>query len=93
MKKEIVLLKTIPGIGDYSAMLIYSEIADIKRFPDPKHLHAYSGACPGIQQSGSKTRPVKKKEVNHWLKWIIGQCSGRSTMSLLKNNLIMNHSP
>jgi len=79
-KRQTALLQTIPGIGKFGAVLIYAEIAEIKRFPDPKHLHGYSGMCPGIQQSGSKTRCTKKKEVNHWLKWIIGQCSGRSTM-------------
>jgi len=41
------LLKTIPGIGDYSALLIHAEIGDIKRFPTPKQLTSYAGLCPG----------------------------------------------
>ncbi|MDI1495450.1 MAG: Transposase [Cenarchaeum symbiont of Oopsacas minuta] len=30
--KQIQLLKTIPGIGDYSALAIIAEIDDVKRF-------------------------------------------------------------
>lgn len=32
------LLQTMPGIGAYSALLILSEIGDIHRFPDSRHL-------------------------------------------------------
>lgn len=80
MKEGTALLKTIPGIGDYGAALIYAEIGDVTRFPTPKHLHAYAGVTPGIYQSGSKTKTSKRKEVNYWLKWIVGQCAGRSTL-------------
>lgn len=83
-KKELTLLKTIPGIGDYGAALIYAEIADISRFSTPKYLHAYAGFIPGIYQSGSKTRTVKKRELNHWLKWIVGECTGRAIMQKCK---------
>lgn len=80
MKEGTALLKTIPGIGDYGAALIYAEVGDIERFPSPKHLHAYAGVAPGIYQSGTKTRATKSKEVNYWLKWIVGQCTGRATL-------------
>ena len=84
-KENTRLLKTIPGIGDFGATLIYAEIGDINRFPTIKDLHSYAGVVPGIYQSGSKTRSTKKKEVNHWLKWILYQCAGRAIILKNKN--------
>ena len=40
--KYAKLLVTVPGISYYGALLISSEIADIKRFPDPEHLCSYA---------------------------------------------------
>jgi len=84
-KESTRLLKTIPGIGDFGATLIYAEIGDINRFPTIKDLHSYAGVVPGIYQSGSKTRSTKKKEINHWLKWILYQCTGRAITLKTKN--------
>jgi transposase len=80
-KRDLELLKTIPGIGDFGAALIYAEIGSLDRFPSVKHLHAYAGVAPGIYQSGSKSRPANRKQVNLWLKWIIMECAGRTTNS------------
>lgn len=80
MKEETALLKTIPGVGYLGAAMIYAEISDIRRFPDVKHLHAYAGVAPGIQQSGTKTRMPSRKQVNYWLKWIAVECAGKATL-------------
>ena len=79
-KEETSLLNTIPGVGELGAAMIYAEIGTISRFPTVKHLHAYAGVAPGIYQSGTKSRDAKRKEVNRWLKWILGQCVGRAVM-------------
>lgn len=79
-KEETLLLQTIPGIGDFGAMLMLAEIGDINRFPTPKHLHAYAGVAPGMYQSGTKTRMPSRKSVNYWLKWIATQCAGRVSL-------------
>lgn len=49
---EVKKLMTIPGIGSYSALAIYSEIGEISRFPDARHLSAYCGLVPHVDQSG-----------------------------------------
>ena len=36
--EEIKLLQTIPGIGLFSALMIYSEIGDIRRFTSSSKL-------------------------------------------------------
>ncbi|MCL5786077.1 MAG: IS110 family transposase [Candidatus Thermoplasmatota archaeon] len=52
---EVKKLMTMPGIGFYSALAIYSEIGDIGRFPDARHLSAYCGLVPRVDQSGDAT--------------------------------------
>jgi hypothetical protein len=49
---EVKKLLTIPGIGSYSALAIYSEIDEISRFPDAMHLSANCGLVPRVDQSG-----------------------------------------
>ncbi|OQX56578.1 MAG: hypothetical protein B5M53_00660 [Candidatus Cloacimonas sp. 4484_209] len=39
---EIMLLTTIPGVGIYSATLIYAEIGEIERFPNSEKLCSYA---------------------------------------------------
>jgi len=49
--KYAMHLITIPGISYYAALLISSEIADVKRFPDYEHLSSYAklGRHPSIR--------------------------------------------
>lgn len=54
--KEIELLKTIVGIGTYSAAVIMVEIEDITRFATPKKLAAYFGLHPTEKESGDKRK-------------------------------------
>lgn len=49
---DIELLKTIPGIGEITAITIISEIGDIKNFTKPKHLVAFLGLDPSVNESG-----------------------------------------
>lgn len=83
------LLKTIPGVGYFGALMIISEIADINRFKTPKELVMYAGLCPGIYQTGNTEINVKNNAVNKWLKWILTECSGRA--STLPENRFQLH--
>ena len=66
------LLCTIPGIGAYSALLIRSEIGDIQRFPDSRHLCSYAGLVPSVYASADKTRLGRlTKQGSAWLRWIL----------------------
>ncbi len=49
-----MILTTIPGIGYFSALLIYAEIGDINRFPNSKKLCSYAGLVPTVRQSGNR---------------------------------------
>jgi transposase len=64
------------GVGEYSAVLISAEIADVYRFPNPKKLCAYAGLVPTISQSGEKTYMGRtRKHCNHRLKGALITCA------------------
>lgn len=70
------LLQTMPGLGAYSALLILSEIGDIRRFPDSRHLCSYAGLVPSVHASGGKTRLGRlTKQGSSWLRWILVELS------------------
>ena len=70
------LLCTMPGIGAYSALLILSEIGDVHRFPDSRHLCSYAGLVPSVHASGGKTRLGRlTKQGSTWLRWILIELS------------------
>ena len=76
---EVVkLLDTIPGIGQFSAMVIKAEIGTIDRFPDADHLASYCGLVPSVSSSGNYThRGSITKEGNRWLRWILVEAAGK----------------
>lgn len=76
---QALLLKTIPGIGYYLALLIYSEIGDIFRFPDPRHLVSYAGLVPSVHSSGGITRLGHiTKQGSPWLRYAMVEAAQRA---------------
>lgn len=71
----VKLLQTIPGIGLFSALLIYSEIGNIDRFSDSSKLLSYAGLIPSVRQSSDV---VQYGRITHqgskYLRWIITEC-------------------
>lgn len=49
---NVVLLLSIPGIGFLTAVTILCEIGDPERFKKPKHLVAFFGIDPSVNESG-----------------------------------------
>jgi transposase len=69
---EAQLIATIPGIGYYGALLIFTEIADIHRFSNPEHLSSYAGLVPSVSQSASTCHyGGVSKEGSAYLRWIL----------------------
>jgi transposase len=46
---RVVLLNTIPGVGDLLGLTLASEIGDVARFGSPRKLIGYAGLAPKIQ--------------------------------------------
>lgn len=44
------------GLDYYTALAVYAEIGDIRRFPTARHLSSYTGLVPCLDQSGPKRR-------------------------------------
>ena len=64
------LLRTIPGIGDYLALLIDSEVFAIERFATARRFAAYAGVAPGSCGSAGKVYSAHlSPEVNRYLRW------------------------
>jgi len=70
--KDSILLMTIPGVGYYSALLIKSEIGDVKRFRSAKQLCFYAGLVPSTYASGNLCYHGHiTKQGSRWLRWIL----------------------
>jgi transposase len=71
-RPEAQLIATVPGIGYYGALLIWAEIADVKRFVDAEHLCSYAGLTPTVSQSASTCYyGGVSKEGSRYLRWIL----------------------
>jgi transposase len=68
--REAQLIRTIPGFGKYLSVLVAVEIADLARFADAAHLHAYAGVIPSTHSSGDRTHHGKiVRAGNRLLRW------------------------
>ena len=70
-----MLLKTIPGVGNYSALIISSEIGDIARFHRPEKLSAYAGIVPSVRNSAEIVQHGRiTRRGSRSLRWILTEC-------------------
>jgi len=70
--RDSILLMTIPAVGYYSALLIKSEIGDVKRFRSAKQLCSYAGLVPSTFASGNTCYHGHiTKQGSRWLRWIL----------------------
>jgi transposase len=77
--KDIELLKTIPGIGTFTAFLIKSEIDDITRFPSKEKLSSYAGLIPSTHSSGARLNHGRiVKQGNKFLRWALTEAAQTS---------------
>jgi transposase len=72
----IELLTTIPGVSAVAAPAILSEVGDdMSRFPTAGHLVAWSGLCPGQNESAGKRKSSRLRKGAPWLKTMLVQCA------------------
>ena len=75
--ESLTLLKTIPGIGDKTALMLLVFTDGFNRFESYKELCSYAGITPIIRQSGSSVngRPRISKMGNPKLRSLLFVCS------------------
>ncbi len=74
---SLILLKTIPDIGDKTTLMLLVFIDGFKRFVSSKELCSYDGITPIIRTSGSSVngRPRISKMGNPKLRNLLFMCS------------------
>ena len=77
--RDIELLKTIPGIGTFTAFLVKSEIDDISRFSSKGKLSSYAGLIPSTHGSGERLHHGRiVKQGNKFLRWALTEATQTS---------------
>ena len=72
MKKNVELIKTIPGVGEQTAvnMLVYTQ--NFTLFKSAKHLACYAGVVPFLNESGTIVKRARvSKMANQKLKMLL----------------------
>jgi transposase len=68
-RRQIELLKTIPGVQDRTAEMILGEVGvDMDQFLSAAHLASWAGVCPGNRRSAEKRQLEKTRKGGRWLK-------------------------
>jgi len=72
---DAMLIKSIPGVGDYSSLVIASEIGGISRFNDSHKLCAYAGVVPSVRNSADIIHHGNiTKRGSMTLRWVLTVC-------------------
>lgn len=91
LTEQTELLKSIPGISDFSAAVILEEIGDFSMFAKPKQLVAFCGLDPAERQSGNfKSISTKlSKRGSPYLRKIL-HMAARVNISPARNGIYLN---
>lgn len=75
---DCALLRTVPGVGAFTALLIKAEIGNVERFESSSQLISYVGLSPRVYQSGENCRYGQLGTWgNRWLRYAIGLLAQR----------------
>lgn len=73
-------LTTIPGVGEYSAMMLLAEIGDMARFASKEALCSYAGLVPWVRESAGKAaRGGITRQGSSMLRWIMVEAAQVAT--------------
>jgi transposase len=76
------LLQSLPGVGWLLAVVIYTEVGTIRRFPRAANFASYAGVVPRVISSGGKTRyGTLRADVNRYLKWAFLEAANAVAMN------------
>jgi transposase len=69
------LLKSMPGVADYTAISLASRVGRVERFPRARSLANYWGLTPGCRNSGENKQRLGRitKAGNQMARWLLAQ--------------------
>lgn len=75
-------LKSLPGVGDMLAVVIWTEIGTIERFGSAEQFASYCGLVPRENSSGGKIRfGAVRRDVNGYLKWAFVEAANSALLN------------
>jgi transposase len=75
-------LKSLPGVGEILAVVIWTEIGSIERFGRAEQLASYSGLVAREHSSGGKIRfGAVRRDVNVYLKWAFVEAANSAILN------------
>ena len=70
------VLRELPGIGEFTALVMLAEIGDITRFPSARKLASWAGLTPTVRGSDLTVRHGHiSKQGSAWLRWVLNQAA------------------
>src|SRR5499427_6323358 len=73
---RVKVLRTLPGVGEFTALVMLAEIGDITRFGSARKLASWAGLTPTVRGSDLKVRHGHiSKQGSTWLRWALNQAA------------------
>jgi transposase len=73
---RVKVLRALPGVGEFTALVMVAEIGDITRFPSARKLASWAGLTPTVRGSDLKVRHGNiSKQGSVWLRWVMNQAA------------------
>ena len=73
---RVKVLRTLPGVGEFTALVILAEIGDITRFGSARKLASWAGLTPTVRGSDLTVRHGHiSKQGSAWLRWVLNQAA------------------
>ena len=73
---RVEVLTTLPGVGQFTALMMVAEIGDITRFPSARKLASWAGLTPTVRGSDLTVRHGHiSKQGSAWLRWVLNQAA------------------
>jgi transposase len=73
---RVKVLTALPGVGEFTALVMLAEIGDITRFPSARKLASWAGLTPTVRGSDLTVRHGHiSKQGSAWLRWVLNQAA------------------